>query len=210
QDVIKIGKATFTFLCQKETKKLQAQKENNFDSIISQNASMKEVFSLIQVVAPTDVTVFIHGETGTGKELVARAISQHSLRTDKPFLSVNCGAISKDLIESELFGHEKGAFTSAHQQRKGLFEQAHQGTLFLDEIGELSLELQPKLLRVLETGDLRRVGGHQDIHVDVRIIAATHRDLPEMVKQNRFREDLLYRLFVIPVEIPALRDRKED
>lgn len=209
-DTIRIGKAQFSFFLQKEKISIQPKSTDQMDDMVSQDPAMQTVFQLIQTVAPTDATVFIHGETGTGKELVARALARQSNRMSKPFLTVNCGAISKDLIESELFGHEKGAFTSAHQQRKGLFEQAHTGTLFLDEIGELPLDLQAKLLRVLETGEIRRVGASQSIFVDVRIISATHRDLANMVQNKRFREDLMYRLWVIPITLPPLRDRAGD
>jgi two-component system response regulator HydG len=171
---------------------------------------MREIFALVKRVAASDATVLIQGESGTGKELVALAVHRLSGRDPKTFVAVNCGAISKDLVESELFGHEKGAFTSAHQQRQGVFEQAHGGTLFLDEIGELPLDLQPKLLRVLETNEIKRVGGTQLIDVDVRIVAATNKDLAAEVRAGKFREDLFFRLFVVPVRIPPLRERIDD
>ncbi len=164
----------------------------------------------IERVAPLEQNLFIHGETGTGKELVAAALHELSPRKDAPFIAINCGAISKDLMESELFGHEKGAFTGAQQRRAGAFELANGGTLFLDEIGELPIELQPKLLRVLETGGFRRLGGREEIRVSVRIFSATHRDLAQSIRFGRFREDLYYRLYILPVEVSPLRKRVED
>ncbi len=182
---------------------------NNF-GINAENKNMLKVLNLIEQVAKTDTTVLITGETGTGKELVAKAIHDSSLRKDKPLIRINCGAIPANLIESELFGHEKGAFTGATASRKGRFLLADKGTIFLDEIGELPLELQPKLLRVIQEGEFDPVGSSETIKVDVRIIAATHRNLLECAKEGRFREDLYYRLNVFPVEVPALRDRGND
>jgi formate hydrogenlyase transcriptional activator len=164
----------------------------------------------VRVVAPTDSTVLIEGETGTGKELVAHAIHDLSRRSQRPFIEVNCGAIPATLLESELFGHEKGSFTGAFAQKIGWFERAHQGTLFLDEIGELPLELQPKLLRALQDQQFERLGGNRTIKVDVRIIAATNRNLSQMVAEGKFRSDLYYRLNVFPVAVPPLRERRED
>ncbi|MBI2338921.1 MAG: sigma 54-interacting transcriptional regulator [Deltaproteobacteria bacterium] len=184
--------------------------QNHFCGLVGQTESMRLLFSRIARVAPTDQTVLVYGETGSGKELVARAIHELSPRRDKPYVILNCGAISVHLIESELFGHEKGAFTGAVARRAGAFEQANNGTLFLDEIGELPLELQPKLLRVLENRAIRRVGGDEEIPVDVRIVAATHKNLSEQVKKGTFREDLFFRLFVIPLSVPPLKDRKDD
>ena len=161
-------------------------------------------------MAPTDSTVLLHGETGTGKELIARAIHSLSARKSRTFVRLNCAAIPSGLVESELFGHEKGAFTGALMQKKGRFEIADQGTLFLDEIGDISLELQPKLLRALQEREFERLGSAKTIRVDVRLIAATHRDLQAMIRNNQFREDLFYRLNVFPVEIPPLRDRRDD
>ena len=178
--------------------------------LVTSDADFARAFGLIEKVAPHDATVLIHGETGTGKELVARALHQLSGRRKAPLVALNCAAIPQNLIESELFGHEKGAFTGADRQHRGVFEQADGGTLFLDEVGELPLDLQAKLLRVLETRTLRRVGGRGDIAVDVRVVAATHRDLVEHVRAGKFREDLLHRLYVIAVRLPPLRDRRSD
>ncbi|MDO6518871.1 sigma 54-interacting transcriptional regulator [Zobellia uliginosa] len=178
--------------------------------IIAQDASMAKVLNLIEQVAQTDATVLINGETGTGKELVARAIHQASPRNDKPLIRINCGAIPANLIESELFGHEKGAFTGATASRKGRFLLADKGTIFLDEIGEMPLELQPKLLRVIQEGEFDPLGSSETIKVDVRIIAATHRDLHAFSKEGNFREDLYYRLNVFPIVVPPLRDRGGD
>jgi formate hydrogenlyase transcriptional activator len=184
--------------------------EHNFEEITGQSAAMKQVFRTIETVASTDATVLIVGETGTGKELVARALHNLSPRRRRALVKVNCAALPTGLIESELFGHEKGAFTGALARRIGRFELAHEGTLFLDEIGDLPLELQPKLLRVLQEGECERVGGTQTIRVDVRVIAATNRDLEEAVQGGRFRADLYYRVNVFPIHLPPLRERRED
>ena len=181
-----------------------------FEGMVGSSDAMARLFEMIDKVASSVGTALVMGETGCGKELVARAIHNRSARSSGPFVAINCGAISRDLVESELFGHEKGAFTGAIATRKGAFEQAHGGTLFLDEIGELSLGLQPKLLRVLETGEIRRVGSQNSISVDVRVVAATHRHLKREVEQGTFRADLLYRLFVLPLAVPPLRRRKGD
>lgn len=180
------------------------------DRFVSKSPAMQKIFKLIGKIAPSDVTVLIEGETGTGKELVANAVEYHSRRREKPFVKVNCSAIPEGLLESELFGHEKGAFTGAHQQRRGRFELADGGTLFLDEIGEMSPALQSKILRVLEQGEFQRVGGKETLRVDVRVIAATNRNLQEEVKSGRFRKDLFFRLQVVHIVIPPLRDRHED
>ena len=164
----------------------------------------------VAIVAPTDSTVLLHGETGTGKELVARAIHNLSSRRERTFVRMNCAAIPSGLLESELFGHEKGAFTGALMQRKGRFELADGGSLFLDEIGDISLELQPKLLRAVQEQEFERLGSSRTIRVNVRLIAATHRDLAAMIRDEKFREDLFYRLNVFPIEIPPLRERRED
>jgi DNA-binding NtrC family response regulator len=178
--------------------------------VIGKSPAMAEVAAMVERVAPSRSTVLLLGETGVGKEVFARAIHRASAVADGPFVDVNCSSIPNDLLESELFGHEKGSFTSADRQKKGLFETAHGGTLFLDEIGEMSMGLQSKLLRVLEQRRFRRVGGTQDIRVDVRVIAATNRDLTERIADGRFRDDLYYRLAVVAIRIPPLRERPED
>ncbi|HVO22219.1 MAG TPA: sigma 54-interacting transcriptional regulator, partial [Candidatus Margulisiibacteriota bacterium] len=182
----------------------------NFEDIVGKSAALRAVLDHVSIVAPTDSTVLLHGETGTGKELIARAIHNLSPRRDRTFVRLNCAAIPSGLVESELFGHEKGAFTGALMQKPGRFELADRGTLFLDEIGDISLDLQPKLLRALQEHEFERLGSTKTIHVDVRLIAATHRDLPAMIRNNQFREDLFYRLNVFPIEIPPLRERRED
>lgn len=179
-------------------------------NIIGSAPAMQEVFRVIGRVSQLDVTVLINGETGTGKELIAKALHELSPRRDKPFVAINTAAIPRDLLESELFGHEKGAFTGALTQRVGRFEQANGGTLFLDEIGDMPVELQTRLLRVLNDGTFYRVGGHDAQQVDVRILAATHQNMEKLVREGRFREDLLYRLNIIRIKIPALRERRED
>jgi len=184
--------------------------EYSFEDIVGKSAALREVLNHVSIVAPTDSTVLLHGETGTGKELIARAIHNLSPRRDRTFVRLNCAAIPSGLVESELFGHEKGAFTGALMQKPGRFELADRGTLFLDEIGDISLDLQPKLLRALQEHEFERLGSTKTIHVDVRLIAATHRDLPAMIRDNQFREDLFYRLNVFPIEIPPLRERRED
>ncbi len=189
----------------------QAQRDRQgFSQLLTVSPRMLRIFDQIRSVATTDATVLIRGETGTGKELIARAIHQRSARRDRPLISVNCGAFTETLLESELFGHEKGAFTSASGRRRGVFEMADGGTLFLDELGETSQNVQVNLLRVLETMSFRRVGGHEEISVNVRIIAATHVDLETAVAEKRFRRDLFYRLNVFPILLPPLRRRRED
>jgi hydrogenase-4 transcriptional activator len=180
------------------------------DSVVGAETGLKEVMEQVQLVAPSDTPVLILGETGSGKEVVARAIHSRSRRASGPFLRINCGAISPDLVDSELFGHERGSFTGAVADRKGWFERADCGTLFLDECGELPLPAQVRLLRVLQDGTFQRVGGERPLHVDVRVIAATHRDLPAMVASGQFREDLWYRIAVFPVSLPPLRERLAD
>src|SRR6266699_1767900 len=178
--------------------------------IIGNCAALRRVLDMVRVVAPTNATVLINGETGTGKELIAEAIHKYSDRSNGPFVKVNCAAIPAGLLESELFGHERGAFTGAIARGIGRFERAHRGTLFLDEIGDLPLELQPKLLRVMQERQFERLGGSATIHTDVRVICATHRNLVEMVDEREFRADLFYRLSVFPIELPPLRERTED
>jgi formate hydrogenlyase transcriptional activator len=188
----------------------EIRSEHNFEEIIGESAALKKVLEQIQTVAPTDSTILLLGETGTGKELMARAIHNLSARRERTLVKVNCAAIPTGLLESELFGHEKGAFTGAIGQRVGRFELAHRGTLFLDEVGDIPLELQPKLLRVLQEQEFERLGSARTIHVDVRLVAATNADLTKKVQEKQVREDLYYRLNVFPIIIPALRDRKED
>jgi two-component system nitrogen regulation response regulator GlnG len=180
------------------------------DPIIGRSPAMQEIYKAIGRIAPQDVNVLILGESGTGKELIARALYQHSRRADRPFLAINCAAIPDSLLESELFGHEKGAFTGADRQRIGKFEQAHGGTLFLDEIGDMSPATQAKVLRVLQDQQFERVGGSQTIAVDVRVLAATNQKLEQLVEQGRFRSDLYYRLNGVTITLPPLRERKED
>jgi two-component system, NtrC family, response regulator AtoC len=188
----------------------EVAREYSFENIVSKNEKMQKLFDVIKKVAIYKSTVLITGESGTGKELVARALHYNSNRSQNPFMPVNCGAIPENLLESELFGHAKGAFTDAIRTKKGLFEEADGGTLFLDEIGDLPGQLQVKLLRVLQDGEIRRVGETKPIQIDVRIVAATVKDLPKEVNEGRFREDLFYRLNVLPLHIPPLRERKED
>lgn len=193
-----------------ETKKLKRKVNNSSLEMIGESAAIQDVKNMIERVAPTDARVLIRGANGTGKELVARWLHEKSNRVNESFVEVNCAAIPSELIESELFGHEKGSFTSAHKQRKGDFEQAHGGTLFLDEIGDMSLAAQSKVLRALEENKVTRVGGDQDIEVDVRVIAASNKNLQEELTKGYFREDLYHRLSVIIIQVPELKERKED
>jgi DNA-binding NtrC family response regulator len=195
-----------------EVRQLRAQVEQRygFDNMLGRSKAMRAVFDQIRAVAETDTTILLLGESGSGKELVARAIHAHSSRHEGPFVAVNCAAIPETLLESELFGHERGAFTGADRKRRGLVIEAQGGTLFLDEIADMPLTLQVKLLRTLQDHAIRPVGGNEEIHVDLRIISATNQDLPLRVRQNKFREDLYYRLAVIPMRVPSLRERSED
>jgi len=190
--------------------KAKFRSQHGLEQIIGVAPSMTATFDLIRAIAPTSSTVLVTGESGTGKELVAKAIHALSPRRDGSFVSVNCGAMPEALLESELFGHMKGSFTDAHQNKKGLFEVAHRGTLFLDEVGETPLSMQVKLLRTLQDKRIRRVGGTDELEVDVRLVAATNRPLETLIRERRFREDLFYRLNVIPVHVPSLRERRED
>lgn len=188
----------------------EEDKRYNFKEIVGQSTAMKKVLDMLKKVAPLPTTVLITGESGTGKELIARALHKNSLRKDKPFVVANCVAFSPNILESELFGHEKGSFTGADSKRIGRFEIAHSGTLFLDEIGEVDLSTQAKLLRVIQEKEFERVGSSTSIKVDTRIVAATNKDLEQEIKENRFREDLFYRINVFHIEAPPLRERKED
>src|SRR5262252_3316906 len=187
-----------------------SSEDSRFGQIIGNSPALEFALAEVERVAPTDSTVLVLGETGTGKELIARAIHNLSARIGRPFIKLNCSAIPFDLLESELFGHEKGAFTGAIAQKIGRFEMAHTGTLFLDEIGDLPLALQPKLLRVLQEQEFERLGSGRTHHINVRLVTATHRDLAEMVARKEFRSDLYYRVNVFPVFIPPLRQRRED
>jgi two-component system response regulator HydG len=189
---------------------LREEVEHHFGEIVGRSAAMRAIYESIRKVAEATSSVYIYGESGTGKELIARAIHRESPRRDGPFVKVNCSSLAESLLESELFGHEKGAFTGAIRERKGRFELADGGTLFLDEISDIPLSTQVKLLRVLQEKEIERVGGERTITVDVRIISATNRDLAPLVERGEFREDLFYRLHIIPIEVPPLRERKED
>lgn len=210
---ILVSKALENQRLNQEVKNLRREVSRHLDrevKIVGNSKAIRELFKTIGKVATSDVSVLITGESGTGKELVARAIHQNSIRAKGPFLAVNCAAIPKDLLESELFGYRKGAFTGAQGDRAGFFEMAHKGTLFLDEIGDLSLDLQGKLLRILQEKEVQRLGSSEGKAVDVRILAATNQDLSKLVKEKKFREDLFFRLNVIPLNLPPLRERKED
>jgi two-component system response regulator HydG len=197
---------------EQENKQLKnrLQQQFNYGNIIGGSKAMRELFEILSLVAPSDATILIQGESGTGKELVANVVHENSPRKGNPFIKVNCAALHENLLESELFGHEKGAFTGALGMRRGLFEQADAGTIFLDEIGDMSLITQAKILRVLQEGEFERLGGEKCIKVDVRILTASHKDLEKMVAEGSFRQDLFFRLNVVPVLLPPLRERKED
>ena len=208
--VISAGACELKFTPFEERIEILPSEKEQLGEMVGKSPAMREIFGLIERIAPTDATVLIEGETGTGKDMIARTLHQLSPRGDKPFIVVDCGAVAGTLIESELFGHEKGAFTGAVTARQGAFELASGGTVFLDELGELSLDLQPKLLRVLEQRELRRVGGSKTLKVDLRVLAATRKDLRSEVEKGKFREDLYFRLNVVPITAPALRERRED
>ncbi|NIO04161.1 MAG: FHA domain-containing protein [Proteobacteria bacterium] len=207
---ITLGETQIRFVPFQEKIEVYPSSKNAFGDVYGQSIQMRNIFGILEKVVPTDVTVILEGETGTGKELLARAIHTLSARSKGPFVVFDCGSIAENLVESELFGHEKGAFTGAIYSRQGVFEMAGGGTLFLDEIGELASDLQPKLLRVLETREVKRLGGSETRRVDFRLVAATHRNLALEVKEGRFREDLFYRLSVLRLRIAPLRERKED
>ncbi len=208
----RIDKALADKALRRENANLRAQVRDRYalPGLVTASAQMAQVLDLVRRVAPTDATVLIHGESGSGKEVIAKALHHASPRARGSFVAVNCAALPETLLESELFGHVKGAFTGAAVSKKGLFEEAHQGTLLLDEIGEMPASLQAKLLRTLQSGEIRRVGSTQAITIDARVVAATNRDLAQMIRQGGFREDLFYRLNVIPVSLPPLRERRED
>ena len=207
-----LERAMETVRLRRENRSLRAQLRDRFrlENIIGQHGSMQDVFRLVQKIAPSSATVLIYGESGTGKELIARALHFNSPRASRPFLGVNCSAIPEPLLESELFGHEKGSFTGAIARKPGLFEQAHLGTLLLDEVGDLPSAMQAKILRAIQEKEIRRVGGEASIVVDVRIVAATNKNLALQMKEGKFREDLYYRLNVLPIFLPPLRDRSTD
>ena len=207
---IRVGNTTLTFSALNDRHEAAPPAHESLGALVGRSEVFRRVMATVEKVAPTGATVVIEGETGTGKELVARTLHALSPRAQQPFVVFDCGAVQPNLVESELFGHEKGSFTGALATRQGLFETAHGGTIFLDEIGELGPDLQPKLLRALETREVRRVGGNRPVRIDVRVVAATHRDLPTEVREGRFREDLFYRLGVVRIRMPALRERRED
>lgn len=209
-DIIKIGSTELEFTAFDEKVRVEPSPHTQFGEMVGKSSKMRQIFGLLEKIAPSLATVIVEGETGTGKELVAKAIHQFSNRKDKPFVVFDCSAVAPNLIESELFGHEKGAFTGAVKKRTGAFEAAYGGTIFLDEIGELTLDLQPKLLRALEQREIKRVGGNDRTPLDVRVVCATNRDLKAEVEAGNFREDLYYRLSVVKVNLPALRERHED
>ena len=208
--VLVVGDSSIRFAPIDEEIVVDPDKDGRFGEMVGRSLKMRQVFGLLKKIAPMDVSVLITGETGTGKELVARGLHDYSGRRKGPFVVLDCGSIPENLIESELFGHEKGSFTGATAAREGAFERAHGGTIFLDEIGELRIDMQPRLLRVLENREVRRVGGGEVIDVDVRVVAATNRDLSKEVQEGNFREDLFFRLNVINVQLPPLRGRRED
>jgi DNA-binding NtrC family response regulator len=209
-DVIKLGNTQIEFRAFDEKVKIAPSSNEQFGLLVGTSLKMRQIFGILERISPTNASVIVEGETGTGKDLVARSVHEHSARRSRPFIVFDCSAVAANLIESELFGHEKGAFTGAVKSRRGAFEEAHGGTIFLDEIGELTSELQPKLLRALEQRQIKRVGGNATVNIDVRVICATNRNLRNEVTEGRFREDLYYRLSVVKVIIPPLRERPED
>ena len=206
----RVGKTELVFRPDDEVIDVVPSTSNQFEGLVGHGLAMREVFGVLERIAPTDLTVLVSGETGTGKELVSRALHKRSRRANKPIIVFDCGAAPEGLVEAELFGHERGAFTGAIATREGLFEAADGGTLFIDEVGELPLELQPKLLRALEQREVRRIGSTKSRHVDVRVIAATNRNLADEVEAGRFREDLYYRIAVVELRLPSLRERRDD
>jgi transcriptional regulator with PAS, ATPase and Fis domain len=209
-DLIKIGSTTMEFMAYDEKVKIEPSTSNSFGKMVGKSQKMRQIFAILDKISPSFATVIIGGETGTGKDLVAQAIHENSPRSGKPFVVFDCSAVAPNLIESELFGHERGAFTGAVKSRRGAFEAANAGTIFLDEIGELGLDLQPKLLRALEQREIKRVGSNVPIKIDVRVICASNRNLRLEIEEGRFREDLYYRLGVVKINLPPLRERSED
>lgn len=209
-DLIQVGETSIEFQTYDEKVQIEPSDKNAFGNLVGRSRKMRQIFGLLERISPSQATVIIEGETGTGKELVAQAIHANSLRKDKPFIVFDCSAVAPNLIESELFGHTKGSFTGAVKDRMGAFEAANGGTIFLDEIGELTIDLQPKLLRALEQREIKRVGSTQSAKIDVRVICATNRNLKDEVEKGRFREDLYYRLSVVKIQVPPLRERLED
>lgn len=207
---IRLGDSLIQFSTTEDKVCVVASKNDRFGRLVGKSPRMRQIFDLIDKIASKPVNIVIEGETGTGKEMVARTIHEHSSRKDGPFIVFDCSNVDKELMRAELFGHEEGAFTGATQRRQGAFEAAHKGTIFLDEIGELDIDLQPKLLRVLEEREIRRLGSPHPTKVDVRVVCATNRDLQQMVSEGTFREDLYYRLYVVKINLPPLRERKED
>lgn len=208
--LIKVGKTKIKFTPKDEKLEIYPSKKTKFGDIVGKSLEMRRIFGILEKVAPTNISAVVIGETGTGKELIAKAIHSSSQRAKKPFVVFDCSAVAPTLVESELFGHEKGSFTGATTTRQGAFEIANGGTIFLDEIGEMNLDLQPKLLRALEQGEIKRVGADKPRYVDVRVVCATNRDLKEEVKKSRFREDLYFRISVVQVNLPPLRKRMDD
>ena len=209
-DLIRVGNTTMEFVAFDEKVKIEPSDKTAFGAMVGKSRKMRQIFSILEKISPTQATVIIEGETGTGKDLVARAIHEYSSRKDKPFVVFDCSGVAPNLIESELFGHERGAFTGAVKSRRGAFEEAGGGTIFLDEIGELGLDLQPKLLRALEQREIKRVGGNVPVKIDVRVVCATNRNLRKEIQDGRFREDLYYRLSVVKINLPSLRERTDD
>ncbi|MBI2346357.1 MAG: sigma 54-interacting transcriptional regulator [Deltaproteobacteria bacterium] len=209
-DVIKLGNSRIEFRAFDEKVKIEPSANTSYGYLVGQSLKMRQIFGILERIAGTNATVVVEGETGTGKDLVARSIHEQSARRSRPFVVFDCSAVAPNLIESELFGHERGAFTGAVRSRRGAFEEAHGGTIFLDEIGELTLDLQPKLLRALEQREVRRVGANNPVPIDVRVICATNKNLKKEIGAGRFREDLYYRLSVVKISIPPLRDRPDD
>lgn len=209
-DLIKIGNTTLEFVAFDEKVKIEPSAKDSFGLMVGTSKKMRQIFSILEKISPSQATVIIEGETGTGKDLVAQAIHEHSQRNKNPFVVFDCSAVAPNLIESELFGHERGSFTGAVKSRRGQFEAANTGTIFLDEIGELTSDLQPKLLRALEQREIKRVGSNVPVKADVRVICATNKNLRKEVEEGRFREDLYYRLSVVKIILPPLRDRPDD